>query len=422
MLAEARDNGLIKVVTGMRRSGKSSLMALGRDDLLAQGVPADRIVFLNLESFEFVDYDFRQLYHEVERAVRGKGHCYVFLDEVQLIGQWQKAVNAMRVDLDIDLVITGSNAHMLSSELSTLLSGRFMEIRVFPLSYREFLEYAELESSDASFERFCRFGALPPVVDQGDNPALARTVLAGIYNTVVVRDVASHMEIRNSAVFDDVARYVFDTAGSPVSVAKIEKRLASAHRKTTAVTIERYIKGMEEAYLLNRIPRVDAHGGRILQGLSKCYPSDTGIGGVLLGGKPYDFGFVLENVVCNELLAAGYHVRVGRTDRLEIDFVAWRDDVSGESDVAGDGLSSAQADSRSGSGYGVLGARPIMIQVTASILDASTRKRELEPLRAVRDVSARRMVITLNHMGLETVDGIEIVNALDWLNSLPSGR
>ena len=403
MLAEARDNGLIKVVTGMRRSGKSSLMALGRDDLLAQGVPADRIVFLNLESFEFVDYDFRQLYHEVEHAVRGKGHCYVFLDEVQLIAQWQKAVNAMRVDLDIDLVITGSNAHMLSSELSTLLSGRFMEIRVFPLSYREFLEYAELESSDASFERFCRFGALPPVVDQGDNPALARTVLAGIYNTVVVRDVASHMEIRNSAVFDDVARYVFDTAGSPVSVAKIEKRLASAHRKTTAITIERYIKGMEEAYLLNRIPRVDAHGGRILQGLS------------------YDFGFVLENVVCNELLAAGYHVRVGRTDRLEIDFVAWRDDVSGNSDAAGDVSSRGRGDSHSGSGYGVLGTRPMMIQVTTSMLDASTRKRELEPLRAVRDVSARRMVITLDRVGLETVDGIEIVNALDWLNSLPSG-
>ena len=270
-------------------------------------------------------------------------------------------------------------------------------------------------------ERFCRFGAWAPVVDEGEKPGLARTVLAGIYNTVVVRDVASHMESRNSAVFDDVARYVFDTAGSPVSVAKIEKRLASAHRKTTAVTIERYIKGMEEAYLLNRIPRVDVHGGRILQGLSKCYPSDTGIGGVLLGGKPYDFGFVLENVVCNELLAAGYHVRVGRTDRLEIDFVAWRDDVSGESDVAGDGLSSVQADSRSDSGYGVLGARPIMIQVTASMLDASTRKRELEPLRAVRDVSARRMVITLDHVGLETVDGIEIVNALDWLNSLPSG-
>lgn len=413
-LLAAKDNGLIKVITGMRRCGKSSLLALYQAWLIEDGTPAERIISINLESFRYHDYDAERLYRHIDELTADGGHHHLLIDEVQLIDGWERTINALRTDKDIDIILTGSNAHLLSSQLGTLLSGRHMEIAMHPLSFAEFLDYigddgeqAQSIDRNAAFERYTRYGGLPPVVDQGTDQALAHTVLSGIYSTIVMRDIAQYLRLRNPMVFNDVTRYLADTAGSPVSITNIEHRLKSARRTVTNDTIERYISGLIDAFLFARARRVNVKGGEYLQGLSKYYPTDLGIRNMLTGYPAEDFGFLLENVVHNELRARGYEVQVGRMDNLEIDFVATRlrDDLTQER---------------------------LFIQVSASIMDAATRKRELEPLRrlggttggsAMTDSAARmansRMVLTLDTFGLDPTgaahDGIAIVNALDWL-------
>lgn len=391
-LLALRDNGLIKVITGMRRCGKSSLLALLEQRLTQDGVDREHIIAINLEEFEYADYDAERLHrHIAERLGKGGGN-YILLDEVQLVDGWERAVNALRVEADADIYLTGSNAHLLSSQLSTLLSGRYVQIGVFPLTYSEFLDYTGQASSGEAFTRYTTYGGLPPVVDQGTNQALARTVLSGIYDTIFVRDIAQHLQIRNPLVFNDVARYLADVAGSPVSVTKIEHRLKSARRPTANETIERYISGLMDAFLFYRAQRINVRGGDYLQGLSKYYPSDPGIRNMLLGFPGGDFGPLLENVVHNELRVRGYSIQVGKMDDLEIDFVATRlrDDMSVER---------------------------MFIQVSASILDKGTREREFAPFARLAGVPGRRMILTLDTFGLGTTNGVEVVNALDWLTS-----
>ncbi|MDF7663206.1 ATP-binding protein [Bifidobacterium sp. ESL0763] len=401
MLEKTLDNGAVKVVTGMRRCGKSSLLMLLAQYLRGKGVPAKRIVTANLESSEFFDIaDYRDLTAWLQRQMPESGHYYVLLDEPQLIDHWERAVNALRVDADADIYLTGSNAYLLSSQISTLLSGRYEEIHVHPLSFREFVDYAGVPGfaagSDASADartkaltRYLAYGGLPPVVDQGDDRDLASVMLSGIYNTVVVKDVAQHVQVRNMEVLADIARFLAETAGSSVSVAKIERRLAAAHRKPSGTTVERYVQGLVDAFLFSKSRRYDIRGGAYLQGGGKYYPADMGIRNMLLDFPASDFGFALENAVYNELLVRRYDVRVGRLGAAEVDFVAIRPDAK------------------------------LAIQVTASMLDPKTRQRELEPLRALARLSAeqgiRRMVITYDAVGLGEVEGIEVVNAMDWL-------
>lgn len=392
-LIAARNNGLIKVITGMRRCGKSSLMALYAQWLAEHGVDESRIIMVNLESFQYQGLDHKQLYHHLADRMPPEGRSYLLLDEVQLIEHWESAVNALRVDKDVDIYLTGSNAHLLSSQLGTLLTGRYMEIGAFPLSFSEFITYTGETDMPRAFERYTRYGGLPPVVDQGTDQALARTVLSGVYNTVFVRDIAQYLQVRNPMVFDDIARYLADTAGSSVSIVNIEHRLKSARRPTANETIERYISGLLDAFLFYRARRINVKGGDYLQGLAKYYPADLGIRNMLLGYPTGDFGFLLENVVHNELRVRGYDVQVGKINGLEIDFVAtrMRDDLSRER---------------------------LFIQVSASIMDPQTRRRELEPLRQIAtlvDVSDERIVLTLDAFGLGRAEGIAIVNVLEWL-------
>ncbi|MBT1181954.1 ATP-binding protein [Bifidobacterium sp. CP2] len=402
----AKDNGLIKVITGMRRCGKSSLLELLAQRLVDDGVPSDHVISINLESFRYHAFDAERLYRHIDGLMQRSGRHYLLLDEVQLVDGWERAVNALRVDKDVDIYLTGSNAHLLSSQLATLLSGRHVEIRVFPLSFREFLNYAGIDDSPAgrtlAFERYTRYGGLPPVVDQGLNHSLVHTVLSGIYDTILVRDIAQYLQIRNPMVFNDVTRYLADTAGSPVSISNIEHRLKSAHRPTSNETIERYISGLLDAFLFCRAQRVNVKGGGYLQGLSKYYPADLGIRNMLLGYPAGDFGLLLENVVHNELISRGYDVQVGKMDNLEIDFVATRirDDLTRER---------------------------LFIQVSASILDPHTRSRELEPLQRLRrlglDGDGKRIVLTLDTLGLGVMpDGVGIINALDWLLDQPAAE
>ena len=389
-LVAAQGNGLIKVVTGMRRCGKSSLLALFRQYLLQHDVDADHVIMMNLESFQYASFTFEDLHREITGRMRDDRRYYVLLDEVQLVDKWERAVNALHADTDADIVITGSNAYLLSGQLATLLSGRYMEINVFPLSLAEFMDYAGMSDSTAAFERYTRYGGLPPVVDQGVDQSLAHTVLSGIYDTIVVRDITQFLQIRNPMVFNDVARYLADTAGSPVSTSKIENRLRSAHRPASNDTIERYMEGLVGAFLFYRAQRIDVKGGGYLQGLAKYYPADLGIRNMLLGYPSGDFGFLLENAVYNELKVRGYQIRVGKLGSAEIDFVATRrrDDLTEER---------------------------LYIQVSASILDERTRERELAPLMKARDLSARRMVLTLDRFGLGEIGGVSVVNAIDWM-------
>lgn len=396
-LLAAKDNGLIKVITGMRRCGKSSLLALLRQQLTESGIAPDHVIAINLESFQYSTYDSAHLYRHITDRMQAAGHYYLLLDEVQLINGWERSINALRIDKDVDIYLTGSNAHLLSSQLATLLSGRHMEIHIYPLSFNEFMQYTGQNDRYAAFERYTRYGGLPPVVDQGTNQTLASTVLSGIYDTILVRDIAQYLQIRNPMVFNDVARYLADTAGSPVSIAKIEHRLSSAHRPASNATIERYISALTQAFLFYRAQRINVKGGEYLQGLNKYYPADLGIRNMLLGYPTGNFGFLLENAIYNELKIRGYDVQVGKIDNLEIDFVAHRT-------------------------HNDLTRERLFIQVSASIMDDTTRQRELEPLRRLVNISSaestsgQRMVLTLDKFGLgTTIDNVEIANAIDWL-------
>ena len=396
-LLAAKDNGLIKVITGMRRCGKSSLLALLRQQLTESGIAPDHVIAINLESFQYSTYDSAHLYRHITDRMQAAGHYYLLLDEVQLINGWERSINALRIDKDVDIYLTGSNAHLLSSQLATLLSGRHMEIHIYPLSFNEFMQYTGQNDRYAAFERYTRYGGLPPVVDQGTNQTLASTVLSGIYDTILVRDIAQYLQIRNPMVFNDVARYLADTAGSPVSIAKIEHRLSSAHRPASNATIERYISALTQAFLFYRAQRINVKGGEYLQGLNKYYPADLGIRNMLLGYPAGNFGFLLENAIYNELKIRGYDVQVGKIDNLEIDFVAHRT-------------------------HNDLTRERLFIQVSASIMDDTTRQRELEPLRRLVNISSaestsgQRMVLTLDKFGLgTTIDNVDIANAIDWL-------
>ncbi len=368
-----RDTEFIKVLVGMRRCGKSSILKLFSQHLVKEGIPRDHIIEMNFEAAEYLDVsDYEELLDRVEAAVamaaRSDGRFCLLLDEVQLVQQWEKAVNALRVRGDFDIYLTGSNAYLLS----------FKELAAF-------VECAQPD--EALLARYMAFGGLPPVVEQGEDRMLARTVLSGIYDTVFVKDIVQHIQVRNQPVFSDIARYLADTSGSRVSVSRIEKRLASAHRKTSGETIERYIQALVDAFLFYRAKRLDLKGGNILQGLEKYYPSDPGIRNMLLGFPEGDYGYALEGVVHNELVARGYEVRVGKLDAVEVDFVATRD------------------------------GRSSYIQVSATLLDEATRKRELEPLRRMSSREGERLVITLDRLGLGDDGGIQVVNAVDWLLS-----
>ncbi len=386
-----QDKPFIKVLVGMRRCGKSSLLHLFADHLRASGIPADRIISMNMEAAEYLpvtdsDALLSAITAAMDSAAPASSRFYLLLDEVQLVDGWERAVNALRARNDTDIYLTGSNAYLLSSQLATLLSGRYVEIRIYPLSFSEFARFSgEDLPKEALFTRYATYGGLPPVVEQGDERMLAQTVLSGIYNTVFVKDIAQHNQIRNVAVFSDIARYIADTAGSSVSIVNMENRLRAAHRKTSSDTIERYLQALVDAFLFYRARRFDLKGGAFLQGLEKYYCADLGIKNMLLGFPDRDFGFTLENAVHNELLVRGFDAQVGKTGSLEVDFVA------------------------------TMGEESLYVQVCASLLDESTRERELAPLRQLAGRRGRKIVLTYDTIGLGWNGDIEIANALDWM-------
>lgn len=416
-----QDKEMIKVMTGIRRCGKSSLMKLMAEHLRENRVLDEQIIEMNFESMRFPDMDARGFYEYVkERILPGK-RMYLFFDEVQRIKGWENAVNSFRVDFDCDIYITGSNAYLLSSELSTYLSGRYVEIKVLPLSFREFLDFhgyvvterkslaggmrkritdADGEPYDARelFDAYVRFGGMPMLADVGLEIDRVTAALDGVYSAAVVNDILERERRKGRKMITDpillrkIILFLADNIGNNTSATSIgntlmnEGLLEDGNRKTKPATqtILSYIDALTEAYIFYGIKRFDIKGKEYLRTLGKYYIVDVGLRNYLLGYRGGDTGHILENIIYFELLRRRYDVAIGKIDNQEVDFIATR------------------ADEKK------------YIQVTETMNAPETRERELAPLRKIRD-SYEKIVIALDCDMTQTEDGIKIVKAIDYL-------
>ena len=418
-----QDTEPVKVVTGIRRCGKSSLLKLMIQHLLDTGVPKEQIVEMNFESHDYKDLTSDGLYNHVKAmAIPGK-RMYLFFDELQRVPRWEEAVNSFRVDLDCDIYITGSNACLLSSEYATYLSGRCVEIKMLPLSFREFLYFHGFELRETAsalggikkqavdqngeryelrevFDAYLRFGGMPGIADVGLDQERALTLLDGIYSTVVVRDILEREKRRGQRQITDpvllrkIILFLAGNIGSTVSANSIgntlvnEGLLEEGARKTapSAHTVQAYVGALLESYIFYEVKRFDIKGKEYLRTLGKYYIADIGLRNYLLGFRDRDTRHVLENIVYFELLRRGFDVAIGKIDNAEIDFIA----------------SNAE--------------EKLYVQVTESMNSEEVRRRELAPLQKVRD-NYEKMILSLDP-GLETsFEGIKSKNLIDWLIS-----
>lgn len=381
-LTKLKEKQIIKVITGVRRCGKSTLMQQFREELELSGVRKEQMISINLEDLaNEALLDYRELYHYVtERCIPGE-MTYVFLDEIQLVPQFQKAVDSLFLKENMDIYVTGSNAYMLSGELATLLSGRYVEIQMLPLSFAEYFELVGGEKRDA-WNAYFKNGGFPYASFLEDEE-VRRDYLLGIYHTVLLKDVVARKNVSDVSLLESVIKFLFDNVGNIVSSKKIADSLNSYGRKTTSATVEHYISALEESFILYRTGRYDVKGKQYLKSLEKYYIVDVGLRRLLLGDQYADIGHVLENIVYLELLRRGYMVSIGKLGTLEIDFVAQ------------------------------MGAERIYYQVSASILDKATYEREMEPLKKTAD-HYPKYIITMDEISM-CDDGIRQMNIIDFL-------
>lgn len=385
-LKKLKDKQIIKVITGVRRCGKSTLLMQFKDFLLESGVDESQIISINFEEVEN-EYllDYHILYkHVSDRLIPGK-MTYVFLDEVQAVPHFQKAVDSLFIKSNVDVYITGSNAYMLSGELATLLSGRYIEVSMLPLSFSEFYELVGGGKREA-WNQYFRDGGFPYTAFIEDRE-IKKDYLSGIYHTVLLKDIVARKRISDVALLESVVRFLFDNIGNMVSPKKISDSLTSYGRKTSSVTVENYIKSLVESFVLYRADRYDVKGKQYLKSLEKYYLVDVGLRRLLLGDKHSDIGHILENIVYLELLRRGYKVSVGKVGELEIDFVA---------ESAGD---------------------RVYYQVAASVLDEGTFQKEMAPLKKIKD-HYPKYIISMDEISMGE-DGIKQLNVVDFLLSQP---
>jgi predicted AAA+ superfamily ATPase len=389
-----KDNKLIKVITGLRRCGKSTLLQLFKQELRESGVTPDHIVDIN---FELMAYDeireYRQFYKLVRDKIPPAGKCYLLLDEVQQVEHWEKAVNSLSVetDIDVDIYITGSNAYMLSSDISTLLSGRYVEIKMLPLSFKEFLLFGHLPdgwSVEDRFRQYLKYGCLPAVATLPQEDATVNEFLLGIYNTVIVKDVVARSKSKDVTLLEKIVRYVISNTGNIISSNKISGFL-SAQEKGEGIkssTIASYLATLEKAYIVYQVSRFDIKGKEQLKTLSKFYVADTGIRNALMGYSDGDIGHVLETVVYFELLRRGYQVFIGKWHESEVDFLAIRQDTRK------------------------------YYQVTLSMMDEGVKARELAPLMSIKD-NYEKTILSMDKTYITDHEGIRFQNIIDFLLS-----
>ncbi len=387
-LKRFKDKNLIKVVTGIRRCGKSTLFELFINYLKEKGIKNDQIIKINLEDADYSFDDYKELYDYVNKQIDSKKQYYVFLDEVQNVSKFQKAVDSLYIKKNVDVYITGSNAYLLSGELATLLSGRYIEIKMLPLSFKEYL--SAFNNFDKSryeyFLDYMRNGGMPGNISiLQDNFNDLDTYLEGIFTTIVYKDIITRNNITDKILLEGVLKFIFDSIGSPISTKKISDTLTSKGMSTSNHTVENYISAFVESFLIYKAERFDVKGKNLLARDYKYYVVDQGLRSYLLGKKAgSDMGHILENIVYLELLRRGYKVYVGKVDDLEVDFVA---------------------ENRDGLKY---------YQVALSVRDEKVLARELKSLQKTGD-HYPKYLITLD-MDLESdYDGITKINVIDWL-------
>jgi len=386
-----KDNVIIKVITGLRRCGKSTLLKLFREHLLNDDVLETNIIYMNFELMEYDDIsNYKDLYKIIKSKIHNTNKTYILLDELQQVKGWEKAINGLVVELNVDIYITGSNAYLLSSELSTLLSGRYVEIKMLPLSFKEYLTFQNLNnklSLEEKFNQYLKYGSLPAISTLPQQNDIINEFLLGIYNTVVLKDVVQRNSIKDPAMLDRVIKYVISNIGNIISPNKISTYLTNQAREDKGIqnsTISNYLTMLENAFILYRVNRYDIKGKEILKSLAKYYVVDTGIRNALLGYTDTDYGHILENIVYFELLRRGYQVFIGKWYDLEVDFIAVKQDEKK------------------------------YFQVSYTVIDENVKSRELASLKAIND-NYEKILLTMDKTFITDHQGIKFVNVLDFL-------
>lgn len=395
-LQEFRDKKVIKIVTGIRRCGKSSLFLLFVEHLRNSGVPDNHIIQMNFESIRYKDITgYLELYNAVADKIAPNGKTYILLDEVQMVTDWAKAVDSFLVDFDVDIYITGSNAHLMSSAFSTMLSGRYVEIKMLPLSFKEFLDFNTFDISitvDEKFQEYLRFGGMPAVSDHNFNQQRINDMLEGVYSTVILKDVLERNKITDPALLRKIVAFLANNIGSIVSPNSIGNFLAGqgnidegkGRKNPASRTVEAYIDCLQDAYIFYGAKRYDIKGKQHLKTLGKYYIVDVGLRNMLLGYRDVDRGHILENVIYFELLRRNYRVSIGKVGEREVDFLAEKPD------------------------------NKLYVQVSESMMGAETRERELAPLRDIPD-NYEKIVLSMDRSFINSYDGIRVKNIIDFL-------
>lgn len=394
-LIQNKDVDLVKIVTGIRRCGKSALLDLFHQYLVESGITESNIIHMNLESLRYRSItDYLTFYDYVSERIAKEGKTYLIFDEPQAVEHWEKAIESFRLDFDVDIYITGSNAYMLSSEFSTLLSGRYIEIRLLPLSFKEFLTFYEFSESitmEEKFQRYLQFGGMPILREYHFNEARSNQALEGIYSTVVLRDVLQRNPQADQATMQKIMLFLCSNIGSITSPNRIGNVLSNeGDIKTGKVkniagkTVEKYIAMLRSAFIVSSVGRYDVKGKQLLKTLGKNYIVDIGFRNMLLGYRDVDRGHILENIVYLELIRRDYNVYIGKVGETEIDFVAEKPNEK------------------------------LYIQVTESMQSTETRERELRPLRMISD-NYEKIVLSMDHSYINSYDGIKSINLIDWL-------
>lgn len=385
-LIALKDKKVIKIITGVRRCGKSTLMEIYRNYLIQNGTDKDAIISINFEDYDF--YDLREpskLYSYVKERLNGEKQNYIFLDEIQHVKDFPRVIDSLFIKNNVDIYITGSNAYMLSSEIATLISGRYIEISMLPLSFAEYVETTgDKKDLSRKYVDYIQNSSFPYTLELRDQAKEIKAYLDGIYNTVVVKDIASRKKIVDISMLECVTRFVFDNIGNQLSMKKIADTMTSDGRKTDVKTVEKFISGLTESFVLYKANRYNVKGKQYLKTLEKYYVVDIGLRYMLLGTRSTDVGHILENVVYLELLRRGYEVYVGKVDDTEVDFVAMDN------------------------------KKITYFQVAATVRDEKTLERELRPLQNIND-HYQKFILTLDDDPEADYNGIRKINALDWL-------
>lgn len=395
LLIQNRDVDLVKIITGIRRCGKSSLLDLFHQYLLDNGVSEENIIHMNLESMRYRDLsNYLDFYDFVSDLIPKNGKTYLIFDELQTVEHWEKAIESFRLDFDVDIYITGSNAYLLSTEFSTLLSGRYIEIRVLPLSFKEFLDFYHFDIAvtlEEKFQKYLQFGGMPILREYQFNEAGSNQALEGIYSTIVLRDILQRNNQVDQTTLNKIVMFLCSNIGSITSPNNIGNVLSSEGdinsgkgKNVAGKTVNKYINMLHSAFIFYSVGRYDIKGKQLLRTLEKNYIIDIGFRNMLFGYRDVDRGHILENIVFLELIRRNYRVYIGKVGETEVDFVAEKPNEK------------------------------LYIQVTESMQSQETRERELKPLQMIAD-NYEKIILSMDRNYINSYDGIKSLNLIDWL-------